>query len=92
MRTVVRVELHAVNSEALYERLHAEMANVGFSRTINSGDGKRYALPTGTYRSDTYYDESAARDAAARAAESVAPSFGVIATAGKSAWQGLGRI
>ena len=45
---LVRVELHSATWDD-YERLHAEMANRGFSREVTSDSGGTFQLPTAEY-------------------------------------------
>jgi hypothetical protein len=45
---LARVELHSATYRD-YEVLHASMNRRGFGRTIKSGDGRTFQLPTGTY-------------------------------------------
>ncbi len=44
----VRVELHDGGPHD-YERLHVEMAQSGFARTIRADDGRFYHMPPGEY-------------------------------------------
>jgi hypothetical protein len=48
MMYLVRVELHGANRDD-YEALHEAMSRRGFQRTISSGSGVDYALPTAEY-------------------------------------------
>jgi len=89
---VVRVELHGATTEEQYSRLHDAMRRAGFGRTITSGDGTQYWLPTATYRSATFADASTAQAAAWEAAKGIAPSYEVIATCGSSSWRGLKAV
>jgi len=88
-RILVRVELHGPTTPQHYERLDAQMAAAGFSRTVISGNASEYWLPNATYSSERYRTEGAARDVAWVAANGVARSYAVIATCGTSAWRGL---
>jgi hypothetical protein len=46
---IVRVVLHRTDGSDDYTDLHAEMRKRGFSRTIDSDDGKTYRLPPAEY-------------------------------------------
>ena len=88
-RVIVRVELHGASTEQQYERLHTQMAGAGFGRTITGSDGNQYVLPTATYSSERFANESVACDAAWKAAAGITASYAIIATCGQSAWRGL---
>ena len=45
---IARVELYGATVE-VYEKLNSALQAVGFNRTITGADGKKFALPTGTY-------------------------------------------
>ena len=47
---IVRVELHGADEWEDYDKLHSEMENEGFSRTITGSDKVVYHLPTAEYR------------------------------------------
>lgn len=77
---VARIELHGATYDD-YERLHAAAARRGFLRTIVSGDGKRYQLPTGTYAvENTNATLVQAYDAAEAAAAETQKRFWVVVT------------
>ena len=62
-----RVELHQATYED-YENLHAAMERVGFSRTIKSGDGITYHLPTAEYDKSSNFTRAQILDQAKAAA------------------------
>jgi hypothetical protein len=88
-RFVTRVELHAA-ADVDYANLHQSMEQEGFSRTIKSGDGTVYQLPTATYYWETDKDRNAVLEAAKAAASKTNKTFGVIVTESQvSTWHGL---
>lgn len=66
-----RVELHSADSDD-YDTLHEEMKNEGFTRTITSGDGIEYHLPTAEYN----YEANITRDGVFKKAKSAAGKTG----------------
>lgn len=91
-RFVTRVELHGA-SEADYNVLHKAMEDEGFQRTIKSGDGTVYQLPTAQYYSDSDKERNSVLEAAKRAATKTNKKFGVIVTESQvSTWYGLSIV
>jgi hypothetical protein len=86
---ITRVELH----NALwvdYETLHTEMAKEGFTRTIVSGQGVRYNLPTAEYYITGLYSTQQVLTMACNAAVRTGKQYSVIASeTSNSAWQNL---
>jgi hypothetical protein len=90
---IARVELHKANADD-YEELHANMSANGYSRTIESGDGTTYQLPTGTYvmRSTTGTQDTALK-AAQEAANATGRNYSVIiADWTQATWSGLAIV
>lgn len=85
----VRVELHDADNDD-YDTLHAAMKKKGFSRTIESGNGQIYHLPTAEYNVDGDYDTATVLDKAKSAANTTNLEYGVLVTesAGRK-WYGL---
>ena len=88
-RFVARVELHSA-SEADYSTLHRAMEQQRFRRTIKSGDGTIYQLPSATYYWEGEKDRNAILEAAKSAAAQTNKKFAVIVTESQvSTWYGL---
>ena len=66
---IVRVELHGATSVAIYERLHANMESMGFSRQMLMSDNKFRSLPWAEYCYQGNSDMSTITSAAKSAAE-----------------------
>lgn len=45
----IRLELNKNTDGKIYDKLHAAMAEKGFTRYVIGDDGKKYQLPHGTY-------------------------------------------
>ena len=91
-RFITRVELHGA-VDADYTTLHAAMNDEGFGRTIKSGDGTVYQLPTATYYLDSEKERNSVLEAAKRAATKTNKKFGVIVTESQvSTWYGLAIV
>jgi len=85
----VRVELHSA-SEDDYWQLHGAMQDRGFSRTIRSGNGITYNLPTAEYNFEGSANQDQVLQAAKQAAKTTGRSFGVIVSeAVGRTWEGL---
>jgi len=89
-RFTTRVELHNATSYETYERLHAEMEARGFSRTIASGDGTAYHLPSAEYNFEGNLTRNEVLELAKAGSARVDRSFAVLVTesAGR-VWDGL---
>ena len=74
-----RVELHDAD-ETDYETLHSAMAEEGFTRTITSGDGITYHLPTAEYNRSGQLTRDNVLDSAIRAAEKTGKGHGILVT------------
>jgi len=87
---IVRVELYGNASWQYYENLHAGMERRGFARTITSGDGTVYDLPSATYYRSSSSSKSDILADARAAANAVWSDNGVLVseTTG-STWNGL---
>jgi hypothetical protein len=87
---IARVELHSATWND-YEQLHATMQQRGYSRTIQSSDGKWYQLPTGTYVvAGTDSSLQNALNAATEAAKATGrQSWVLVADWGAASWAGL---
>ena len=87
---IARVELHSATWND-YELLHATMKQRGYSRTIQSSDGKLYQLPTGTYvvagTSSTL--QNALNAATEAAKETGRQSWVLVADWNSATWVGL---
>ena len=90
---IARVELHKAGYDD-YEKLHAEMQQRSFARTIVGSDNKTYQLPTGTYVArNTSMTLDAALNAAKAAANATGRTSWVIAADWSSAsWNGLAVV
>jgi len=88
-RFVTRVELHdAVYRD--YEVLHGAIEAEGFRRTITSGDGTVYHLPTAEYYLESPRPREEIIAAAQRAAGRTNKGFGILVTEAQvSTWVGL---
>lgn len=88
-RFTVRVELHAADWDD-YETLHAAMEDAGFSRQIESTDGKTYALPTAEYIGSGELTKEEVLSAARSAATKTRKTYSVLVTesVGRK-WYGL---
>jgi hypothetical protein len=83
---ITRVEMHGVAREE-YDRLHSAMERRGFIRTITSGQGVTYRLPTAEYwRSGTGLTSESVRSDAQAAAGSVRPNPSVLVAETTSNW------
>lgn len=77
MGVLVRVELHgAAHNEPVYTKLHLEMKNRGYLRTIASSDGTLYKLPSAEYYARNESDQKDGLKAGKESASAV----------GKTAW------
>jgi hypothetical protein len=87
-----RVELHNA-SESDYESLHQSMEGEGFSRFIQSSEGKWYHLPPAEYNRDAAMTIEAVRESAKRAAATTGRSCSVLVSeATGRAWSGLREV
>ena len=87
----VRVELHRADADD-YERLHAEMEQERFKRTINSDDGVTYHLPTAEYNFSGNVTRQQVLDKAKKAAERTKKGYAVLVTESAArTWSGLGK-
>ncbi len=83
----VRVELHGVpHDSATYAILHRAMQRRGFSRTIETGDGRTYQLPTEEYNYEGNEDGEEVRAAAKEAARETGKAFAVLVTQSLLRW------
>jgi hypothetical protein len=87
---ITRVELYGKASWEHYEKLHAEMERLGFTRTINGADGTVYDLPSAMYYRKANATKSTVLNDARAAANSIWTDNGVIVseTTG-NIWMGL---
>jgi hypothetical protein len=91
-RFITRVELHGAANDD-YEVLHEAMEAEGFRRTITSGDGTVYHLPTAEYYWETPRTREEVIEAGKRAASKTEKEFGIIVTEAKvSSWSGLPKV
>ena len=85
----VRVELHNASFDD-YTALHSAMEQRGFSRLIQSDDGRTYHLPWAEYSGSGSLSSAQVRDIAKAAADSTGKKNGVLVTESNSrAWAGL---
>lgn len=90
-RFTTRVELHNADEDD-YEQLHAAMEREGFSRTIVSGDGTTYHLPTAEYDRQGNLTRDEVLESAKRSANKTGCSYAVLVTQSNGrTWQGLER-
>jgi hypothetical protein len=88
---MTRVELHGAVYED-YVKLHAYMAQEGFTTTIRSDDGNVYQLPPAEYELIANCTAAQARDKAGKAATRTLKSFAIVAAErGAAAWIGLAK-
>jgi len=85
MMYLVRVELHGANRND-YDVLHEAMSRRGFQRTITSGVGSDYALPTAEYIVDTPQSGEEVRSVAAAAASVTGRKHGVLVVRYDHSW------
>ncbi|MGC1301464.1 MAG: hypothetical protein WA840_03725 [Caulobacteraceae bacterium] len=86
----VRIELHKTDD---YEPLHKEMANRGFTRTIESNTGSVYHLPPGEYNEISTRTGPEVRAEAVAAIRAIKKKGAVLITpSGGRFWQGLDEI
>ncbi|MCG5076353.1 hypothetical protein [Paraburkholderia tagetis] len=94
-RYMTRVELHENPYKPTaqdYEKLHAAMEAKGFARTIKSGDGILYKLPSAMYYGESTLTTAEVMKHASAAAKSVCGKCSVITSeAPNSAWEGLAK-
>lgn len=76
---ITRIELHSAVRDA-YTRLHAEMANEGFTRNIKGSDNVLYDLPTASYCKIGNYQIADVLLSAKRAAVKVDTDYEVLVT------------
>jgi len=89
---MTRVELHAADEDD-YEALHAAMEQEGFDRTITSGDGVTYHLPTAEYYRSAQLTQQQVLDSAKRAAATTGKSYAVVVTESNGVtWTGLTKV
>lgn len=88
-RFTVRVELHQAH-ESDYERLHEEMEDEGFRRTITDSKGVTFKLPTAEYNLEGEFTTDQANERAAAAAQRTGKRFWILVTASNGRrWTGL---
>lgn len=69
---VVRITIHD-GSEKDYEELHAQLALIGFFRTVVATNGQRFMLPDATYVGESFLTSEQVRDTVVYAAQLAAP-------------------
>lgn len=86
----VRIELHNASSDD-YEKLHEEMENAGFSRTITTESGAVHHLPAAEYSYSGKITTEEVRDLARDTAKKVKSKPAVLVTKadGSRRWSGL---
>jgi hypothetical protein len=89
-RFIVRIELHR-HQVGDYDLLHEEMEVEGFQRTISSGDGRIYHLPTAEYNLEGAIEDSQeVLSRAKAAADRVGRAYEVLVTkAERRIWHNL---
>ena len=88
-RFTTRVELHYAD-ENDYENLHSAMEGEGFTRTIVSGDGIRYHLPTAEYDRQGNLTRDQVLESAQKAANKTGCKYAVLVTESSGRkWSGL---
>jgi hypothetical protein len=91
-RYIARVELHAA-SYANYEFLCLQMAQRGFTRTVEGANHTVYQLPTGTYFIDSDIALREVLSRAGAAANATLKSSAVLVAEWREAmWQGLTAV
>jgi hypothetical protein len=86
----VRIELHG---EDAYDELHAAMRRRGFSRNIQSKNGRFFRLPTGEYRLESdSLDRSKVLLKAKRAVAKTGKRAAITVTEGRTVWSGLDEV
>ncbi|WP_144141040.1 hypothetical protein [Paraburkholderia sp. BCC1884] len=84
-----RVQLISPSADA-YQKLHAEMELCGFSRVIESGDGKFYAMPEAEYDLQQELDRKDVLEKAKRAVHQAGLVASILVTESKGRiWYGL---
>lgn len=82
---LVRVELHSATYDD-YETRHRAMAARGFQRTIRSGQGTFYDLPTAEYTIGSAQSGEQVRTAADNAASTTGKRHGLLVVRYDEAW------
>lgn len=91
-RFMTRIELHGNPTAENYAKLHEAMERQGFGRTIASGDGSHYHLPTAEYYGEFNLTLQQVLDRAKTAAASVWTKFSAVSSETvSSSWSGLAR-
>jgi hypothetical protein len=86
----VRVELR---DEENYDELHAAMRRSGFSRNIESKNGRYFRLPTGQYRLESAsLDRSKVLLKAKRAVARMGKQAAITVTEGRTVFSGLDEV
>ncbi len=88
----IRVELHDATEED-YQTLHAEMEELGFTRTIVGHNGVVYKLPSGEYNYVGEIPIDTVLDKAKYAADTTNLKYEVLVSeASKREWHGLEKL
>jgi hypothetical protein len=86
----VQVELH---DEPDYDALHTAMRRQGFTRNIESKDGRFFRLPTGQYRLESNtLDRSKVLLKAKRAVAKLGKRAAITVTEGRTVFSGLDEV
>jgi hypothetical protein len=86
----VRVELH---DEEAYDDLHTAMRRQGFTRNIESKNGRFFRLPTGQYRLESNtLGRSKVLLKAKRAVAKTGKQAAITVTEGRMVWSGLDEV
>lgn len=88
----IRVELHGATYND-YEVLHTRLAQISCLRTITSGTGIRYFLPTAEYHYEGNVTAEAVVEAVLAIANAVRPNSSVlISELTRAVWRGLRQV
>lgn len=88
-----RVELHNAKDPEDYEKLHIEMGNEKFTRTIKSDNGTEYHLPRAEYNKEGSCTQAEVLESAKRAASKVVKKYAVFVTESNGrTWYGLDKV
>jgi hypothetical protein len=87
-----RVELHDATEEN-YQTFHAEMEELGFTRTITAHDGTTYRLPSAEYNYEGEIPIDTVLDKAKYAADTTDLKYEILVSeAPKRRWHGLEKL
>lgn len=88
-----RIELHNVEGGDQYEKLHKEMENEGFSKTIKNENGTEYYLPNAEYNKEGDFERDVVLNSAKKACNKVGEKYSILVTESNGrTWYNLEKI